>query len=558
MPAFLLRTARRGVLLLLLGLASFSVAAQETSCPPAEADAYLDVNDVRARIFNNGKLFWHGAPHVYEVPQGETAQAIFATTLLLAGKVEGELRAAGSRYGAAEFWPGPLAEDGRPPADCAVYDRFWTLTRDDLFQLDSLGIVSPNVREWPAHLGAPVIDGDGLPEHYAPEAGDRPALVGDQMHWWIMNDAAGPHAYTETPPLPMEVRGTAFAVNRPQSPLSRTTFYRFRFTYHGAAPLDSAYIGLFVDVDLGNFNDDYAGVDTLLHLGYSYNADEVDEGSDGYGSPPPAVGFTILGGPHADTDGRDNDHDGTTDEPGERLGLDAFSCYIKGGGPYGGPTDGLEAYRCLRGLWRNGEPITVGGLGAPDLLGHASEGRVTRYAFPGDPIAGDFWSMENIDGEGTRAFAGDKRFVLGSGPFSMQPGQTEVFTFAIVWERGVDRFDSLRRLRAAAEVARLAAPALLNPPVPAPEVPVASILWPPYPNPAAAATTLRYDLAAAADVRLALYDALGRLVTVLDEGRRPEGIHELPLDARRHAPGLYLVRMNLGARVLVRRLVIVR
>ena len=54
------------------------VAAQRTgSCVPAQAEAYLDVNNVRARIFNNGPLFYRGEPHVYEVPKGDSTRAIF-------------------------------------------------------------------------------------------------------------------------------------------------------------------------------------------------------------------------------------------------------------------------------------------------------------------------------------------------------------------------------------------------------------------------------------------------------------------------------------------------
>ena len=47
------------------------------SCPDAQAEAYLDVNNVRARIFNNGALFWNGSPSVYEVPKDGGVNAIF-------------------------------------------------------------------------------------------------------------------------------------------------------------------------------------------------------------------------------------------------------------------------------------------------------------------------------------------------------------------------------------------------------------------------------------------------------------------------------------------------
>ena len=100
----------------------------------------------------------------------------------------------------------------------------------------------------------------------------------------------------------------------------------------------------------------------------------------------------------------------------------------------------------------------------------------------------------------------------------MQPGQTEESTFAIVRERGADRLDSVRRLRAVAREVGQAAPEFLSPPVPLREDPAASGLWPPFPNPTDGPTTLRYDLADAADARLALHDVRGRLVMVLMPG----------------------------------------
>ena len=39
------------------------------TCLLGSASADLDVNNVRARLFNNGGLFWKGAGNVYNVPK---------------------------------------------------------------------------------------------------------------------------------------------------------------------------------------------------------------------------------------------------------------------------------------------------------------------------------------------------------------------------------------------------------------------------------------------------------------------------------------------------------
>lgn len=77
------------------------------------------------------------------------------------------------------------------------------------------------------------------------------------------------------------------------------------------------------------------------------------------------------------------------------------------------------------------------------------------------------------------------------------------------------------------------------------------------PNPVRAATTLRFTLPDASDVRLAVVDALGRTVRRLDVGARPAGAGEAVLPASGLAPGVYTVRLEAGARSAAVRVVVV-
>lgn len=80
----------------------------------------------------------------------------------------------------------------------------------------------------------------------------------------------------------------------------------------------------------------------------------------------------------------------------------------------------------------------------------------------------------------------------------------------------------------------------------------------PAPNPSAGSTTLVYELAEEAAVRLAVYDVLGREVALLVDGARGAGAHEAVLDASRLTPGLYVVRLHAGPLVQTRRLTVAR
>ena len=94
-----------GLLLLLALLPGLprKAQAQVGTCTPALGEAYLDINNVRARILNNGNLFWRGHPSVYEVPQGGGANAIFTSGIWIGGLVGGELRVAAARYRNYQF-----------------------------------------------------------------------------------------------------------------------------------------------------------------------------------------------------------------------------------------------------------------------------------------------------------------------------------------------------------------------------------------------------------------------------------------------------------------------
>jgi hypothetical protein len=91
----------------------------------------------------------------------------------------------------------------------------------------------------------------------------------------------------------------------------------------------------------------------------------------------------------------------------------------------------------------------------------------------------------------------------------------------------------------------------------------APVLVQQYPNPFNPTTTIEYSLAADAPVRLAVYDAAGRQVRLLETGLRPAGLHSVGWDGRNDAgrsvtSGLYLLRVVAGTRQEVRRMLLVK
>jgi len=79
-----------------------------------------------------------------------------------------------------------------------------------------------------------------------------------------------------------------------------------------------------------------------------------------------------------------------------------------------------------------------------------------------------------------------------------------------------------------------------------------------YPNPFNPATTIRYAVPQAEQVRLTVYDLLGREVAVLVDRRMAAGEHAVVFEAAGLPSGMYLYRLEAGAFSQTRRLVLIK
>lgn len=79
-----------------------------------------------------------------------------------------------------------------------------------------------------------------------------------------------------------------------------------------------------------------------------------------------------------------------------------------------------------------------------------------------------------------------------------------------------------------------------------------------YPNPFNPSTTIEFRLPSRGEVRLAVYDPLGREVAVLAEGTYEAGAHAFPFNGTEHPSAFYLYRLSWNGRSVVRRMVLLR
>ncbi|HSQ75738.1 MAG TPA: T9SS type A sorting domain-containing protein, partial [Bacteroidota bacterium] len=90
------------------------------------------------------------------------------------------------------------------------------------------------------------------------------------------------------------------------------------------------------------------------------------------------------------------------------------------------------------------------------------------------------------------------------------------------------------------------------------DLPIAVQLDQNFPNPFNPTTVVRYQLPLACEVKLVVFDMLGRTVSILVNERRDAGYHEVQFDGGSLASGVYLCRMTAGNYVDTKKLVLLR
>jgi hypothetical protein len=332
------------------------------------------------------------------------------------------------------------------PDQCIAYDKFYTIRKAEVIKYSiwweaCIGMISEDpcssvtvctadelnrIYGWPAHGDvsrgqdyylAPYYDRDENGVYNPADGGDHPwyddilgrndiecgidrriSLFGDETHWWVFNDKGNIHTETSGDPIGMEIRAQAFAFAT-NDEVNRMTFYNYELINRGTQTLYDTYFAQYLDADVGNYADDYAGCDVSRGLGYMFNGDledESDGGKLGYGANPPAIGCDFFEGPYQDADGMDNVgpytdestntevvptvleaiagngivyrgvgigySDGIIDN--ERFGMRRFTYYTATAQfPHTDPSSAAQFYNFMSGTWANGSEMFYGGLG---------------------------------------------------------------------------------------------------------------------------------------------------------------------------------------------------
>lgn len=374
---------------------------------------FVEIGNIRASMNYLGVSFQNNGVG-FEVPKGGGAHSIYSSNIWIGGISNGTTYFSGGTFfydePSHDYRYGPIASNYTSTAFSDKYKRLWKISKAEVrAHADSFnipGYITPEViLNWPAHGDtlngesenlAPFIDlnTDGL---YQPENGEYPIVRGDEMIYVIINDDTpdrGPGAS-----LGVEIHIMMYAFEFGGLAIDNSMFLNYAVYNRSDNFYNDLYLGNWVDMDLGNPNDDLIGCDTTYSMFYVYNGTDFD--SD-YGNELPAVGAIYL-----------------------NNNIGGFLYHNRDSSLTGDPYTSSDFYNYITGRWKDGKPMTYGGTG------YQSSAEETRFMFSGDPVSQEGW---NEISEGN--IPADRRGVGSIGPFSFAPGERICSDISFSWARG--------------------------------------------------------------------------------------------------------------------------
>lgn len=401
----------------------------------------IDQNNVAAVVTDGGILFNNqpvGQPG-YEVPIGAGTNAIYAASMWFGGiDSNGQLRLSGATYqNSMDIFPGPYTTDTAQYNSSAYMSQYatalWTVSRSEIenhiLNWSQPGYVMPtSISNWPGNgdvsIGvaaqlAPYVDLNGN-QIYEPALGDYPNIRGDKTVYVIMNDARSPHSSSSGEVMHIEVHQMIYQYST-NDYLNDLTFVNTRVFNRGNYAYQNFKTSFYADADLGNYQDDYVGCDSLRNMIFTYNGDGFDEsngGMPGFQADPPAIGIKSLNTKMTSATYYTN--------------VVAF--------PQSDPNIAAQYWNFMNGYWSDGTPMVFGGTGFPGSVG--STNMVTSYMLSGDPLGLTTpvtpwnWTEMNTDNNSNLNMPGDRRMVMSMDSVQFLPGDQICYDYAVIYGPG--------------------------------------------------------------------------------------------------------------------------
>jgi len=223
----------------------------------------FDANNIKTYVRNNGSFNRNpGTGNAgFEWPKNSGKTAIYASGLWLGAKTHDTVRVAIAEY-SYEFQAGPIGINIVP--DDSRYRMYKIKRGDD-------ATTNPDYANWPFDDGAPAVRNFDNTADSLDGSGNRiPLLLGDMTIWCVYNDNSSlVHTTIGAPPLGVEIQMTVWGYSRADA-LGNAFYVKWKVINKGGRQLDSMFVSIWSDCDIGGGSYDFDGCDTLLGLGYTY------------------------------------------------------------------------------------------------------------------------------------------------------------------------------------------------------------------------------------------------------------------------------------------------
>jgi len=518
---------------------------------------YMDANNILSYFQNTGIFYQNttsGNSPGFEWPKGSARMACFTAGLSIGCGINGQFAQVMASY-KGEYAPGHF-----------LTNHTWETNAD--FKMYSVrmgdnGSFNPDYANWYKMVpyGAPYKDvnnnhlyDDGIDIPGVPNAGQTIFESMGDGDTSQRSDGEGFGGGIKSPLLRAEIHFTAWSYLSPA--LEDVQYMSWVVINRGSDKWDSTFMGVVVDPDLGDANDDYIGCDTTRNLGYCYNADNMD--GDGtpptYGANPPVFGMDYF-------------KSAINKATGDTLGLTSFVFFTNTSSapppcesdPNGEP---VPAYNMLQGMKKDRSPFM-------DIT--KTPPKITKYVYAGNPEIGSGWieskgSIQNCGGTTGTIIpvnpSGDRRFIFNSGAldFVVYPGDTQKIVVGGFTAIGSNNLNSIVNLKALSSIAQRVYDSIFTLSVVniATEVPGKYSLGQNYPNPFNPSTVVRFQLSVVSNVVLKVYDVMGREVQTLVNERLQAGTYETTFDGSGLSSGVYFYKMETEGFTETRRMLLIK
>lgn len=405
------------------------------------ATEVLYTNKSKITINNEGSLWSYGSrggqyyvDYDNTKPDTLNPSMIFTAGLWMSANSTSSSHIAAKHYNAKrDYYAGPIDATGIVSiTSTTLWNRIFTCKRNEIITYKnylatygtplSLSYIPTNLLQWPAkgnphlvatgmvldHELAPFIDAnaDGI---YNPVYGDYPCIKGDEAMFYCINDK-GPEDSVSGKNLEVEIHVMNYAY-RIDGIVDHTTFYDVTVVNRSTNNYHDFQMGLFVDNDLGCYDNDYIGCQPDKNLAVIYNGVSRDPNCSGvgFGYRLPIAGVKLLQSP--------------LNTLGVQTGMTSFGYFNNALGATGDPNNVDAILHRLSGTWSDGTAYTTNGIGYGGLM-------PTKFVYPGNPADSTEWSEchNQVDGRNRTA---DRRFLMTSGPYSMATNERLKYTYAV-------------------------------------------------------------------------------------------------------------------------------